>query len=59
MHNYKFGSHKDTPKIDSVMLKKRFTQQMPDGCWRGCSMACAKAVDHFGARRRARTPETR
>lgn len=48
VHNYKYGSHKDTPKIDSGQMKKNyFTQNSPDACWYGCSMACAKAVDNF------------
>lgn len=48
VHNYKFGQHVDTPNIDSKMLKKKYvTQGMPDGCWKGCSMACAKTVDGF------------
>jgi aldehyde:ferredoxin oxidoreductase len=46
--NYKYGSHKDTWKIDSKMLKmKYFTQGVNDGCWHGCSMACAKTIDNF------------
>ena len=49
--NYKFGAHPDTPKIGKeLMRKKYFTQNMPDGCWKGCSMACAKAVDGFELR---------
>ncbi len=48
VHNYQYGSHKDTPKINSVTLKQDyFTQNHPDGCWKGCSMACAKVVDGF------------
>jgi aldehyde:ferredoxin oxidoreductase len=48
VHNYKYGSHEDTPKIDSGQMKKNyFTQDSPDACWYGCSMACAKAVDDF------------
>ena len=48
VHNFKFGCHPDTPKIDSAVLKaKYFTQNHPDGCWKGCSMACSKAVDGF------------
>ncbi len=47
-HNFKFGSHKDTIKIESkVFIEKFVTQNMPDGCWYGCSMACAKAADNF------------
>ncbi|MDD3641877.1 MAG: aldehyde ferredoxin oxidoreductase C-terminal domain-containing protein [Candidatus Krumholzibacteria bacterium] len=51
VHNYKFGSHPDAKKIGSAELKARFfTQNHPDGCWKGCSMACAKAVDGFELR---------
>lgn len=46
-HNYKFGSHPDTPKIDSSVWIKKFTQGLPDGCWVGCTMACTKGVDNF------------
>jgi len=46
--NYQYGSHPDAHKIGTVMFRnKYFTQNMPDGCWKGCSMACAKTVDHF------------
>jgi aldehyde:ferredoxin oxidoreductase len=46
--NYKYGSHPDAHKVDSKVLKsKYFTQGQADGCWPGCSMACAKAVDGF------------
>ncbi len=48
VHNYKYGSHENTKLIDSKVLKaKYFTQDQPDGCWKGCSMACAKVVDGF------------
>jgi aldehyde:ferredoxin oxidoreductase len=46
--NYKFGQHEDVTEIDSKILKaKYFTQGSTDGCWPGCSMACAKGVDGF------------
>ena len=59
VHNYRFGSHLDTPKIDSKRLRREyFTQNLPDGCWHGCSMACAKTVDGFVLRDRPlRGPE--
>jgi aldehyde:ferredoxin oxidoreductase len=47
VHNYKFGSHPDSYKIDSSVWKRSFTQNVPDGCWIGCNMSCAKAVDDF------------
>ncbi|MFO7978269.1 MAG: aldehyde ferredoxin oxidoreductase C-terminal domain-containing protein, partial [Bacteroidales bacterium] len=47
-HNFKFGTHEDALKIHSdVFRDKYFTQNVPDGCWIGCSMACAKGVDDF------------
>jgi len=46
-HNYKFGSHPDTHKISSRIFTDMITQNTPDGCWYGCSMSCAKAVDNF------------
>ncbi len=47
-HNYKFGSHKDTPKIASDVFYDNFlTKGLPDGCWFGCTMACAKTADNF------------
>lgn len=47
VHNYKFGHHEDIKNVDSHVYEKLFTQGVPDGCWYGCSMACAKGVDHF------------
>lgn len=47
VHNYKYGSNPEVWKISSDELKKRVTQGMADGCWFGCSMACAKAADNF------------
>lgn len=46
-NNYKYGSHKDINNIDSVEWKKRFTQGVPDGCWLGCNMSCAKGIDQY------------
>ena len=47
-HNYQYGSHPDTHKIASnVFIEKYITQGMPDGCWYGCSLSCAKTADHF------------
>ena len=47
VHNFKFGSHKDAVKLSSDILRDRFTQNMPDGCWVGCALSCCKAVDDF------------
>lgn len=48
--NFKYGDHKDCPKIDQEVWKSYFTQGIPDGCWIGCNMACAKGVDNFELR---------
>ena len=47
VHNYKFGSHADADAIHGDVWKARFTQGIPDGCWIGCNMACAKGVDEY------------
>lgn len=46
-HNFKFGNHPDIRKIDSEVWKARFTPRASDGCWYGCTMACAKVAEDF------------
>ncbi len=46
-HNYKFGKHPDSGNISSHIWRERFGQNMPDGCWLGCTMSCSHAVDDF------------
>jgi aldehyde:ferredoxin oxidoreductase len=50
VHNYKFGSHPETPKINGDVWEARYTQGLPDGCWYGCTVACAHAVDGYPVR---------
>lgn len=46
--NYQYGSHPDAKNIGTQLLKHNyFTQNLSDGCWKGCSMGCAKTVDGF------------
>ena len=45
--NYRFGSFPKASKIYSPNFYKLFTKVIPDGCWHGCTMACAKTVDGF------------
>ncbi len=47
VNNFKFGKHEDAYKIDSSVWTKLMTQGVPDGCWYGCTMSCAHAVDDF------------
>ncbi|PKP49114.1 MAG: aldehyde:ferredoxin oxidoreductase [Bacteroidetes bacterium HGW-Bacteroidetes-11] len=49
-NNFKFGNHPDATKIHSNIYKERFTQGVPDGCWIGCNMSCAKGVDNYELR---------
>ena len=45
--NYRFGCFPKASKIYSSHFYKMFTKIIPDGCWHGCTMACAKTVDAF------------
>ncbi|HDQ70833.1 MAG TPA: aldehyde:ferredoxin oxidoreductase, partial [Chloroflexi bacterium] len=45
--NYKFGAHPETPRINGDVWEARYTQGLPDGCWYGCTVACAHAVDEY------------
>ncbi|MCB5246869.1 MAG: aldehyde:ferredoxin oxidoreductase [Candidatus Cloacimonetes bacterium] len=45
--NFKYGQDEASKGLASWEFKKLFTQNMPDGCWYGCSLSCCKAVDGF------------
>ncbi len=45
--NFKYGSHPEGKKISTEVFISKFTQNVYDGCWYGCSMSCCKAVDGF------------
>ena len=45
--NYRFGCFPKASKIYSPEFYKLFTKIIPDGCWHGCTLACAKTVDGF------------
>ncbi|MCL2318934.1 MAG: hypothetical protein FWC45_02530, partial [Treponema sp.] len=48
VHNFQYGSHPDTHKIAStVFIEKYVAQGLPDGCWYGCSLSCAKTANSF------------
>jgi aldehyde:ferredoxin oxidoreductase len=46
-HNFQYGSHPDAGKLDSHHFSAMVTHGLPDGCWFGCTLACAKAADGF------------
>ncbi len=50
VNNFRFGHHKEAYKIHSDVYKSYFTQGVPDGCWIGCNMSCAKGVDNYELR---------
>lgn len=45
--NYRFGSFPKASKIYSPKFYELFTKIIPDGCWHGCTLACAKTVDGY------------
>ncbi|WP_326910319.1 aldehyde ferredoxin oxidoreductase family protein [Sedimentibacter sp. MB31-C6] len=46
--NYQYGGHQDANKIGpNTFINCYLTQGLEDGCWYGCSMACAKTADNF------------
>lgn len=47
-HNFQYGTHENVYKIHSNVFRDNYlTQGLPDGCWFGCSLGCAKAADKF------------
>ena len=46
--NFQYGCHKEAKNIYKKEFRDKYlTQGLPDGCWFGCSMACAKTADNF------------
>lgn len=50
VNNFKYGASKKADKIHSDIYRTYFSQGMPDGCWIGCNMSCAKGVDNYKLR---------
>ncbi len=47
INNYQYGQSPEAPKLfGSVFLDKYFSKNMPDGCYYGCNLACAKGVEN-------------
>jgi aldehyde:ferredoxin oxidoreductase len=47
VNNYQYGSHPKAEAIFSeVFLEKYFTRDLPDGCYYGCNLACAKGAEN-------------
>jgi aldehyde:ferredoxin oxidoreductase len=47
VNNYQYGQHTHSKAIFAdVFLNRFFTKNMPDGCYKGCNLACAKGADN-------------
>ena len=44
--NYRFGSHQEAQSLGREVYRKKFHKGY-DGCWVGCSLACAHGVKDF------------
>ncbi len=42
VHNFRYGRHPEAEKIYSPEFQEYFEYSSPDGCWYGCTLACAK-----------------
>jgi aldehyde:ferredoxin oxidoreductase len=47
INNYQYGQSPESPKLfASVFLDKYFSKKVPDGCYYGCNLACAKGAEN-------------
>ncbi len=47
VENYKYDTHPEYFKINHEVWQSKFTRGLPDGCWYGCTMQCAKTIDNY------------
>jgi aldehyde:ferredoxin oxidoreductase len=46
VNNYQYGQHPDAPAVFAdVFLERYFNKEVPDGCYMGCNLACAKGAE--------------
>jgi aldehyde:ferredoxin oxidoreductase len=46
INNYQYGHHPDAPAVFAdVFLERYFNKEVPDGCYMGCNLACAKGAE--------------
>ena len=46
VNNYQYGQHADAPRVFAdVFLERYFERKVPDGCYMGCNLACAKGAE--------------
>ena len=47
VNNYQYGCHSDASAIFAdVFLDRYFEKKLPDGCYFGCNLACAKSGEN-------------
>ncbi len=48
VNNYQYGQHKDAGlTFASVYFNRYFEKKVPDGCYIGCNLACAKGAENI------------
>jgi len=47
VNNFQYGEHPEAPRIGKESFEKMFDLGKPDGCWYGCTLACAHALRDF------------
>ncbi|MBW1902988.1 MAG: aldehyde:ferredoxin oxidoreductase [Deltaproteobacteria bacterium] len=46
VNNYQYGQHPDAKDIFAdVFLDRYFSKKIPDGCFKGCNLACSKGAE--------------
>jgi len=46
VNNYQYGQHPNAREIFAdVFLERYFSKKIPDGCYKGCNLACAKGAE--------------
>jgi aldehyde:ferredoxin oxidoreductase len=50
VQNFRFGGDPEAHRINGEVWKAQFDLSAPDGCWLGCSLACAHSIPHYHLR---------
>jgi aldehyde:ferredoxin oxidoreductase len=59
INNYQRGQGPESSKVFArVFLDKYFSKTMPDGCYYGCNLACAKGAENVALTRGPRAGKT-
>jgi aldehyde:ferredoxin oxidoreductase len=52
VNNYQYGSHPDANRVFAdVFLDRYLAKNIPDGCYTGCNLACAKGAENVTLKR--------